>query len=105
MSGRPLGAKNLATLDYCKLYDALVRRFGCPVEALFKIALGRYKPDLRMRAASALVNKRYPSQIAVKAPVEGQTELTFTWSDTETDIANNDTLHAEGARPETTPLN
>lgn len=100
MPGRKKGAKNVSTIDYCILYDVLAARWGCPVEALFRIALGRYKPDLRIRAATALVNKRYPQQIAVKPSVEGQTELTFTWSDNETDIADNDTLHATAARIE-----
>ena len=102
---RTKGSKNLRTLDYCILYDRLVAEYGCPVEALFKIALGRYKPDLRMRAASALVNKRYPQQIAVKPEVEGQAELKFTWTEPDDADASGDTLHAESARPDPTSLN
>lgn len=105
MAGRKKGAKNVATLDYCMTYDSLVAIYGCPVEALFKMALGRYKPEIRLRAASALVNKRYPQQIAVKPSDEGQTELTFTWSNSEPDIADHDSIQASATRISATRVN
>ena len=89
---RPIGSKNGATIDFCMKYDQLAQKICDPVEVLFKLAKNR-DPKIRQRAASTLVNKRFPNQVSVK-PVESQGELTFTWATNTPDHANHNSLHA-----------
>ena len=96
MAGRPAGSKNVRTLEFLILYDQLVESLKInPVEVLFRLCRNR-DPNIRSRAAGALVNKRFPQQLAVSAVSEGETrEFEFTWRDRPAD--NSDRLPAESA--------
>ena len=79
--GRPLGSKNVGTLEYVQLYDRLAKEYGCPVEALFKIVKGKYKPEHKVKAASTLVSYRYPKLVSQNIDAGEQGTLSLVWSD------------------------
>ena len=79
---RTSGSKNLGTLEYVQLYEQLVKDYGCPVEAMFKIALGkRYKAEHRIAAAKAVIPYRFPKLTAEAVATMEQGELRLVWKD------------------------
>ena len=96
MAGRPAGSKNVRTLEFIVLYDQLIAKLNIdPVEVLFRLCRSR-DPNIRSRAATALVNKRFPQQLAIAPVSEGETlPIAFTWKDSPGDADSNDRLHAE----------
>ena len=101
---RTSGSVNKATLAFCEQYDRLAQSIADPVEVLFRLCKNR-DPNIRERAASKLMNKRFASQLAIKPAGESQGELTFTWSQDAPDHANHDTVHASQESGETSQLN
>ncbi len=94
----------MATLEYVTLYDGLATRYGCPVEAMFKICFGRYKVDHRLRAAQNLASRRYPQIQPVRIESDDtQQEITFSWREINAD--DRDPLHSESMAGKSTPLN
>ncbi len=102
---RTTGSVNKTTTLFNEQYDKLCRTIVDPVVVLFKLCRSRDQ-SIKHRAAATLISKRFPSQLAIKGASESQGELTFTWSDSEPDVANNNnTVQAATARPDTTSLN
>jgi len=101
---RTAGSVNKNTLAFNEAYDSLIAQYVDPVVVLFKLCKSR-DMSIRLRAATTLMNKRFPSQLAIKPVGEGQGEFTFMWSETEPDVANHDTLHATETRSDTSQLN
>jgi len=79
---RTKGSKNLNTLEYVQLYEELAQRYGCPVEAMFRIACSkRMKPEHRINAAKAVIPYRYPKLTAEAVATMEQGELKLVWKD------------------------
>lgn len=98
---RTTGSVNKSTLAFCQAYDALVEKLNIdPVEVLFRLCRSR-DLSIRVRAARALIGKRFPQQLAIR-PVEAQSELDFTWSDSDSSC---DPVHAQATPTEGSPLN
>ena len=75
---RKVGSKNKSTLEFVQLYDQLVTEYGCPVTALFKIANGRYKTELKVNAIKCLLPYRFAKRVAESdEQIKGQ--LTLVW--------------------------
>ena len=75
---RTKGSLNLRTKEFGILYDEMVEKYGDPVEVLFKIAKGRYKPQYRVAAANALLPYKYPKK-QVEAKQDAQGDFFLTW--------------------------
>ena len=98
---RTTGSVNKSTLAFAQAYDALVEKLGVdPVEVLFKLCRSK-DLSIRVRAARALIGKRFPQQLAIR-PVEAQSELDFTWSDSDSD---SDPIHAQATPTDSSHLN
>ena len=98
---RTTGSVNKSTLQFLAAYDALVEKLGIdPVAVLFRLCRSK-DLSIRVRAATALIGKRFPQQLAIR-PVESQSELDFTWSDSDSD---SDSIHATATPTDSPPLN
>lgn len=80
---RPTGSKNIRTLEYSALYDKYADKYGCPVEALFKIAKnGRNPIASRITSYQTLVSYKFARPVQSQEELE-QTELTLVWDETD----------------------
>lgn len=80
--GRPVGSKNIKTLEFVRKYDRLLEQYGDPVEVLFILANRKRGVEVgdRIRAAGMLLPYRYPKLTSENVAQE-QGELTLVWSD------------------------
>ena len=79
---RAMGTANNATLEYKELYHKLTVRYGCPVEALFKIGFKSRKISYRLDALKTLVSYQFPKQATFKAEIEQAGQLIMSWDET-----------------------
>ncbi len=92
--GRRTGAKNVRTLEFVQLYDKLCEQYGDPVEVLFKIANGRYKPQIKVAACQNLLPYRYPKIQAENNSTDEQGDLFLVWANDEVEQQANDIADA-----------
>jgi len=78
---RPKGSKNTRTIEYQQLYDQYADKYGCPVEALFKIAKNARNPlPQRIQSYQTLVAYKFARPIQKVEELEQQ-ELTLVWDE------------------------
>ena len=77
-----LSVARTETLEYKALYNRLSVKYGCPVEALFKIAFNARKISYKIDALKTLVSYQYPKQATFKAELEQAGQLLMSWDET-----------------------
>lgn len=66
-SGRQKGAKNKATLEFKDKWDALAKKYGDPIEALFKMSFDKELDQAhRITALKEVCAYRYPKLKSVE---------------------------------------
>lgn len=82
MPGRKPGSANKRTLEFFQQYDALVKKYGDPIEAAFKLKNSR-KHSIKLGAISLLLQYRYPKLAAVAIVDDTADQLTLSWGEPE----------------------
>jgi hypothetical protein len=87
---RQSGTSNKITIEYQMVYDQMVKKYGDPVEVLFRLLKSR-KQGIRIQAASTLVSYKYPKLAAAAIGIEGPGQLSLSWNEdtSELDIQAN----------------
>ena len=77
-----LSVARTETLEYKALYHKLEKKYGCPVEALFKIGFSARKISYKLDALKTLVSYQFPKQATFKAELEQAGQLLMSWDET-----------------------
>ena len=74
------GVANLRTIEFIREYDAMLLKYPDPMETLFRLLKSR-KQNIKLQAATQLLQYRYPKLAAVKLDGEGPSQMSLGWDE------------------------
>ncbi len=78
---RTSGSVGASTIEFNQLHDSYIKKYGNPVEVLFKMMQSR-KQQIKLQAAGKLLDRRYPKEALANMDLGEQGQLTLTWEPT-----------------------